>query len=188
MQLFELQNKNTLKLAACAVVNRAGMRTLAMAVIPVLLVGCSDISPIHSSMPTAAQGNDVTDAGLTMNVTDASLRKAIGPYRAWGPRATWVVVALHVAAREGRPALFDPMFQQLIIGKSNYEPDPMVAESIDDTTVSAASLRPGFEDDAVLAFLVPEYSRASAAPQLSSSFVAPLTRSVRSLTCHLTNL
>lgn len=132
---------------------------IAAAVAP--LVGCSFLPEPIASLPAKTRGQNITDAGLSMNVTSASLSKAIGPYYAWGPDTTWVVVVIHVSAQDGRPAFFAPMLQQLIFGDQSFEPDPTVAESINDVTASAVSLRPGFADDAALAFLVRNFSSVS---------------------------
>jgi hypothetical protein len=101
--------------------------------------------------PAVPQGTTVTDAGLSMTVTHASELKTIELDHPNGP---WLVVKLHVSATSGKPALFDPMFQQVFIDGREYQPYPVAAESIYVDAGSAASLSPGSQTDVVLAFAV----------------------------------
>jgi hypothetical protein len=111
-----------------------------------LVVGCGSDFP---TTPAVMQGTAVTDAGLTMTVTNTSQPQTIGSLFPWGD---WVVVKLHVSNVSDKQALFDPMFQQLFIDGHEFEPNPLAAEAVDDNTSSAASLDPGSEADVVLAF------------------------------------
>jgi hypothetical protein len=128
----------------------------------VLLAGCGGSD--FPTTPAVMQGTAVTDAGLTMTVTNTSQRKTIGSFYAWGTWGTWVVVKLHVSAGSDKPALFDPMFQQLFIDGREYAPNPSAAEAVDDKTGSAASLNPGSEADVVPAFAVSEDAPPFAKP------------------------
>jgi hypothetical protein len=121
----------------------------------VLLAGCggSDLP----TTPAVSQETAVTDAGLTMTVTNSSQRKTGGSDYPW---ATWVVVKLHVSNDSDKPALFSPMYQQLFIDGREYEPNPSAAEAVDDKTSSAASLNPGSEADVVVAFNVADVNVA----------------------------
>jgi hypothetical protein len=136
------------------------MRLTIMSVVAaVLLAGCggSDVP----TTPAVMQGTAVTDAGLTMTVTNTSLiktspintsqRTGIGGIYA---RDIWVVVKLHVSNDSDKLALFDPMFQLLFVDGREYEPNPLVAEDVTDKASSGASLSPGSEADVVLAFEV----------------------------------
>jgi hypothetical protein len=105
-------------------------------------------------------GTAVTDAGLTVTVTNTSrindLRR-MGGIGGIYPGAIWVVVNLHVSSDGDKPALFDPVFQHLFVGGREYGPDPFVAELFaaelfHDKASSAASLSPGSEADVLLAF------------------------------------
>jgi hypothetical protein len=102
------------------------------------------------------QGTTVTDAGLTMTVTNTSLQNRSPRIGRGGvyARRFWVIVKLHVSNSSDKPALFDPMFQLLFVGSSEHLPNPLVAEGLDDKTSSAASLSPGSEADVALAFEV----------------------------------
>jgi hypothetical protein len=127
----------------------------------VLLAGCGSDLP---TTPAVTQRTAVTDAGLTMTATNTSQRKAIGSYYAWGTWGTWGVVKLQVSNDSDKPALFDPMFQQLFIDGREYAPNPSAAEAVDDKTGSAASLNPGSEADVVPAFAVSEDAPPFAKP------------------------
>jgi hypothetical protein len=112
-----------------------------------LLAGCGSDFP---TTPAVAQGTTVTDAGLTMTVTNTSLRKALPPYFPWGP---WLVVKLHVSNTSDKPVRFDPMFQELFIDGRWYEPNPLAAETVGAKMGSSASLVPGSQADVAVAFL-----------------------------------
>jgi hypothetical protein len=129
----------------------------------ILLAGCSSDFPTTLAV---AQGTTVTDAGLTMTVTNTSLRKTLPPYLPWGP---WLVVKLHVSNGGDKPALFDPMFQELFIDGRRYDPDPLAADAADDTMVSGASLIPGSQANVAVAFLAykpvsPDFAIYNAGP------------------------
>jgi hypothetical protein len=121
----------------------------------VLLAGCGGSA--FPTTPAVTQGTAVTDAGLTMTVTNTSQRIIGGSHYPWG---TWVFVKLHVSAGRDKPAFFSPMFQQLFIDGREYEPNPSAAEAVDDKTSSAASLNPGSEADVVVAFKVADVNAA----------------------------
>ncbi|MDT5350365.1 MAG: hypothetical protein QOH91_3652 [Mycobacterium sp.] len=104
--------------------------------------------------PAVMQGTPVTDAGLTMTVTNTTLgnvSQQIG-IGALCARKIWVIVKLHVSNDSDKPELFDPTFQLLFVDGREYEPNPYLAESVGDKAISAATLGPGCEPDVVLAF------------------------------------
>ena len=129
-------------------------QTIMWAVAALLLAGCgrSDVP----TTPVVMQGTAVTDAGLTITVTNTSLvpvsqQMGVGGIYA---RKIWVLVRLRVSNESNRPALCDPMFQLLFLAGREYEPNPLMAEGIHDNSSSAASLDPGSAANVLLAFEV----------------------------------
>lgn len=112
-----------------------------------------------SDFPTTApvtQGTAVTDAGLTMTVTNTSLKVTGGHGYEWGP---YVIVKVHVSNNSGNQAFFAPMLQDLFINGREHAPNATCAEAVDDKTSSAAALIPRSEADIALAFGVPDEAK-----------------------------
>lgn len=105
-----------------------------------------------------AEGTAYTDAGLTLTVMKTSQQRSVEPDYRSGP---WLIVRMRVSAAGDKPALFDPMFQQLFIDGLEYQPEVTAAEEVDDHAASSASLTPGSQADVALAY--PAYGAGSLA-------------------------
>ena len=145
----------------------AARRLIVVLIGALVLAGCGANLP-----PGVKQGTTVTDAGLTMTVISTWTTTGRDPDYSWAgslaPSRTVVFVKLHVSADGAKPALFDPMFQQLFFDGSEYEPNPRSAELLNEmmksNAVSGASLSPGSEADVTLVFQIPWESDPFAKP------------------------
>ena len=126
-----------------------------------------------SAATTVTQGTPVKNDGLTIAVTNMWQQKAISSHNA---RGTWVIVRLQAANTSNEPQSFDGMWQKLIVGGKEYSPDPSAAEDIDHATGTSATLNPGFSEDIVVAFDVPDgmVEREGARLQVQSDVDSPM--------------
>lgn len=126
-----------------------------------LMAGCSAGRSSDDAPTTVPRGSTGQSGGLTISVDDAWTQKAIGndPDRVMSyhePRGVWVVVQMHVENESNESARYDSTFQNLLIDGREYSSNSFAADDVDRKLRGSASLNPGFGEDVVAVFDVPE--------------------------------